>query len=289
MASIASVQKTISQVQDQGYCVLRGHFPSRLVDACRDAFWPRLLAYLKSGQASNRGPHRHFLPMPFEPLCFSPQFFFDPDVLGTVRGLMDDRIVADQWGCDVPLRGSEYQKVHVDYQRPLFPEVPSLALPAYAVVVSFGLVRIAPEDGPIEIAPGTHRMTRIDALRAVEAGKIGLLAVPLEIGDVLIRHPSALHRARPIRLTRLAHWSRSAMSAAGMPTPAATWNTCHARRGSHCRRSNRPSCAFRSESEHHRGAPSLSDNDCAVRFQRILLPTGCQQVASDLHHGLLGG
>ena len=40
-------------------------------------------------------------------------------------------------------------------------------------------------------------MTRIDALRAVEAGKIGLLAVPLEIGDVLIRHPSALHRGTP--------------------------------------------------------------------------------------------
>ncbi len=197
MASIEPVRKAIGEVQDRGYCVLRNHFKSRLVDACRDAFWPRLLAYLDSGHASNRGPHRHFLAMPFEPPCFTPQFFFDPDVLGIVRGLMDDLVVADQWGCDVPLRGSEYQGVHVDYQRPLFPEIPDLALPAYAIVVSFGLVRIAREHGPIEIAPGTHRITRMDALRAVEAGEIGMQAVPLEIGDVLIRHPWALHRGTP--------------------------------------------------------------------------------------------
>jgi hypothetical protein len=67
---------------------------------------------------------RYFLPTPFAPPCFTPQIFFDPNVLGIVRGLMDDRVVADQWGCDVPLRGSEYQGVHVDYQRPLFPESP---------------------------------------------------------------------------------------------------------------------------------------------------------------------
>jgi ectoine hydroxylase-related dioxygenase (phytanoyl-CoA dioxygenase family) len=85
----------------------------------------------------------------------------------------------------------------VDYQRLLFPEVPDLALPAYAIVISFGLVRIAREHGPIEIAPGTHRMARADALQAVEAGKIGMQAVPLEIGDVLIRHPWALHRGSP--------------------------------------------------------------------------------------------
>ena len=192
-----SVQRTIDEVRDQGFCVLRGHFPSRLVDACRSAFWPRLLAYLDSGQASNRGPHRHFLAMPFEPPCFAPQFFFDPDVLGIVRGLMDDRVVADQWGCDVPVRGSEYQDVHADYQRPLFPEVPDLALPVYAVVVSFGLVQIAREHGPIEIAPGTHRMTRMDALRAVKAGELALEAVPLELGDVLLRNPWTLHRGTP--------------------------------------------------------------------------------------------
>jgi ectoine hydroxylase-related dioxygenase (phytanoyl-CoA dioxygenase family) len=135
--------------------------------------------------------------MPFEPPCFVPEFFFDTDLLSIVRTVMDDRVVADQWGCDVPVRGSEYQGIHVDYQRPLFPEAPDLSLPPYLLIVSFGLVRITLENGPIEIAAGTHRVPRKEALRAVEAGEIDMQPIQLEIGDVLIRHPWALHRGSP--------------------------------------------------------------------------------------------
>ena len=46
--------------------------------------------------------------MPFEPPCFTPDFFFDNEVLNVVRGVMDDRVVADQWGCDVPLLAGVY-------------------------------------------------------------------------------------------------------------------------------------------------------------------------------------
>jgi hypothetical protein len=188
----------IIEVQEKGYCVLKEHLASSPIDACRGAFWPLLLAYLEThGNEPNRSPHRHFLPMPFEPPCFNPEFFFDPEVLNIVRGVMDDRVVADQWGCDVSLRGSDHQGIHVDYQRPLFGEAPDLSLPTYVLVVTFALVRITPENGPTEIAPGTHHMPRKEALQAVEAGKIGLKAVPLEIGDVLIRHPWALHRGSP--------------------------------------------------------------------------------------------
>jgi ectoine hydroxylase-related dioxygenase (phytanoyl-CoA dioxygenase family) len=67
----------------------------------------------------------------------------------------------------------------------------------YFLIVSFGLVRITQAHGPIEIAPGTHRMMKLEALRAVETGEIAMQAIPLEIGDVLIRHPWALHRGTP--------------------------------------------------------------------------------------------
>jgi ectoine hydroxylase-related dioxygenase (phytanoyl-CoA dioxygenase family) len=192
-----AADEAIREVQDRGYAVLRGYVSARLVDACRRAFWPRLLTHLESGAAGNRGPDRHYVAMPFEPPCFAPEFFFDPDVLAIVRGLMDDRVVADQWGCDVPVRGSEYQDPHVDFRRPLFAELPDLVLPPYVVLVSFGLVRIAREHGPIEIAPATHRMARADAVRAVHAGDIRLEPVLLEIGDILVRHPWALHRGTP--------------------------------------------------------------------------------------------
>ncbi len=81
--------------------------------------------------------------MPFEPPCFAPEFFFDRQIIAIVRAAMDDRIVADQWSCDVPLTGSVHQEAHVDYQRPLFVEAPNLLLPTYMLAVSFGLDEVA--------------------------------------------------------------------------------------------------------------------------------------------------
>jgi hypothetical protein len=195
---VIAIQDKIVEIQDKGYCVLRQRFARPLIDSCRDAFWPVLHAYLEAhGHEPNRGPHRHFLPMPFEPPCFAPEFFFDNEVLSIVRGVMEESVVADQWGCDLPLGGSDYQGIHVDYQRPLFAEAPDLSLPTYMLVVSFGLVRITTENGPIEIASGTHRMPKKETLRAVEAHEIGMQPIPLEVGDVLVRHPWALHRGSP--------------------------------------------------------------------------------------------
>ncbi len=188
----------IRELNQRGYCVLRAHLRRSLVTDCRNAFWPVLLKYLEDhADQANRGLRRHFLPMPFEPRCFEPDVFFDSHVLNVVRGVMGDRVVADQWGCDVPVQGSDYQDVHVDFRRPLFEEVPDLQLPPYMLIVSFGLVRIIAANGPLEIAPGTHLMRREEALEAVHSGEIRLHQVPLEIGDVLIRHPWALHRGTP--------------------------------------------------------------------------------------------
>src|SRR3954452_12871844 len=192
------IKQKIAELEDRGFCVLPAHLPRFLVDKCREAFWPVLWAYVKANNRSpNRGPHRHFLPMPFEPPCYAPEFFFDSDVLSIVRGAMDDRVVADQWGCDAPVEGSIYQDFHVDYQRPLFAEFPDLPLPVYMLNVSFGLVPIGSLNGPLEIAPGTHRMRRTEALQAVQTGGMDTQTVSLDLGNVLIRHPWALHRGTP--------------------------------------------------------------------------------------------
>ena len=184
------------EFQEKGYCILPKLFKHPLIDACRNFFWPILSERLKE-QDTNRGTNRYFLPMPFESPCFAPEFFFNSKILEIVRTLLGDRIVADQWGCDVPVLGSEYQKVHVDYQRPLFNESPDLQLPAYMLVVSFSLVDISSENGPIEIAAGSHLMKQQVAHRAIENGEIEMKSIPLQVGDVLIRHPWALHRGTP--------------------------------------------------------------------------------------------
>ena len=188
----------VLEIRNDGYCVLRAHLPKHTVNACREAFWPVLLKYLQDhGHEPNRGPYRHFLPMPFDRPCFAPEFFFDTTVMDVIRGAMGLRVVADQWGCDIPLRGSEYQSIHVDYQRPLFEEAPSLLLPPYMLVVSFGLIDISADHGPIEIAVGTHRIAHEAAVQAVQSGECDLHPVLLDVGDVLIRHPWALHRGTP--------------------------------------------------------------------------------------------
>ena len=174
----------ITELQERGFCILRDHFSKHLIDKCQKAFFPILADHLKthSGQP-NRGPHRHFLAMPFKPPCFTSELFFDPDVLTIIRSVMDERAVADQWGCDVPLRGSENQDAHADFQRPLFPECPDLPLPTYILVVSFGLTKITGAHGPIEIAPGSHRIPRNEALCGVQSAKIAMQSVPLDVGD----------------------------------------------------------------------------------------------------------
>ena len=116
-----------------------------------EAFWPILLAWTEAHRDTpNRGPHRHFLPMPFVPPCFTPEFFFDEMILRIIREAMGDRVVADQWGCDAPLRGSIHQGPHADYQHPLFAETPDMELPIYMLVVSFGLL-------PVNSAQRSHR------------------------------------------------------------------------------------------------------------------------------------
>lgn len=188
----------VAELRESGFCVLESRLPACLISTCREAFWPLLTAHLKANaDKPNRGPGRYFLPVPFHSGCFAPEFFFDCSVLSIIRAMMGDRIVVDQYGCDAPVRGSENQEPHADYARPLFAEMPDLPLPPYMMTISFGLIRITSAEGPIQIAPGTQRLPRAEGIRAIRSGEINLLPVPLEIGDVLIRHPWALHRGTP--------------------------------------------------------------------------------------------
>jgi ectoine hydroxylase-related dioxygenase (phytanoyl-CoA dioxygenase family) len=201
MAVTVDIDTKINELLLNGFCVIQNCLQASTVDGCRRVFLPHLSEYIaRNENEPNRGPYRFFLPMPFTPPCFSSEFFFNPKVLAIVHTVLDDRVVADQWGCDVPLRGSTFQKFHVDYQRPLFPALPDLELPPYMLAMSFGLVPIGLKSGPIQIAPGTHRMPRLAAEQAVENGDIEVCSVPLNIGDVLIRHPWALHRGTPNEL-----------------------------------------------------------------------------------------
>ncbi len=101
-----------------------------------------------------------------------------------------------QLGADVPLQGSTYQEIHRDY-RPLFTD--EITTPLYALAVNFPLVDVTEANGPFQQARGTHLMPRDTALQKVESGEIAMETFPLQMGDVMIRTPLALHRGTPNR------------------------------------------------------------------------------------------
>lgn len=112
MSTREAASVLLGELREKGFCVLGGALPADAVEACREAFWPWLMEHVAAAPEANRGPHRHHVPMPFEPPCFAPELLFCSDVLELVRAAMDDRVVADQWGCDAPIAGSTHQELH---------------------------------------------------------------------------------------------------------------------------------------------------------------------------------
>ena len=122
--------------------------------------------------------------------------FAHPAILGLLNRVFPQEYALVQLATDTPLSGAEYQEYHRDH-RPLFSE--GVTTPLYALAVNFPLCRVTPENGPLEIAPGTHKLSRAEALAKVASGEAPCVSVPMELGDVMIRTPLAIHRGTPNR------------------------------------------------------------------------------------------
>jgi ectoine hydroxylase-related dioxygenase (phytanoyl-CoA dioxygenase family) len=118
-------------------------------------------------------------------------------VLGIVARLVGEDAAMCQLATDTPLKGSEYQDVHRDAP-PLFPET-GQETPPFQLAVNFPLVDVEIENGPFEVARGTHLMSKAEGLRRIEAGEIKLEPITMRLGDVMIRDVRGLHRGTPNR------------------------------------------------------------------------------------------
>jgi hypothetical protein len=114
-----SANEAIIELHDNGYCVLKNRLPKAVVAACKDAFWPILLKYVENhGHEPNRGPHRHCLPMPFDPPCFAPEFFFDEATLDVIRTVMGCRKhTKDATGISIILKGPKCTTIELGHFR----------------------------------------------------------------------------------------------------------------------------------------------------------------------------
>lgn len=193
------IDEKATEILEDGFCILRDHYPRKAVTDCFDAFLPTLLEFVEANRENpNRGPERHYITLPFKPPLYNQKFFFDETVLAIVKAVLGEKVLIDQFASDTPLQGSDYQKVHADVPL-LFPEQPDLFHPPLILAVNFSFIDITPEMGPFEVARGTHKIPREETIQKTEAGDIPLEPLLLNAGDLLIRDPRCLHRGTPNR------------------------------------------------------------------------------------------
>ena len=191
------IASCMQQILEDGYCILRGHFPVEAVDACREAFAPISEAYLaEHADNSNRGPNRHYIPLPFLHPLYNPSFFDDDTVFAITSGILGEDMVIDQFASDTPFKGSVHQEIHSDLGL-LFAEEANLCHPPALLAMNWPFVDVTPERGPFQIGEGTHLIPREDALARINSGEIPLKSLPMQVGDVLIRDARCLHRGSP--------------------------------------------------------------------------------------------
>ena len=196
--SQAEVGSFVAEVLRDGFCVLRDHFDRGMMAAWREAFAPLLERHIeREGQLQNRGPGRYYVTLPFAEPFADPRVFEDEDVLAVVSGLVGEDAVMCQLATDTPLLGSDFQDVHRDTP-PLFPET-GRETPPFQLAVNFPLVDVTEENGPFEVARGTHMMSKEEGLRRIESGEATLEPILLRAGDVMVRDVRGLHRGTPNR------------------------------------------------------------------------------------------
>lgn len=195
--SVIQLDQHAAEVRRDGITILRGHLDPGLLRAWAAAFAPLLASHLEHATASNRGAARHYITLPLDGVFADPAVFADDDILGIVERLVGPEPVLCQLATDTPMRGSDYQPLHRD-TAPLFPETGEESAP-FQLAVNFPLCDVTLENGVFETSRGTQLMARDAALAAIAAGSIALEAVPMALGDVMIRDVRAIHRGTPNR------------------------------------------------------------------------------------------
>jgi len=193
--STAKLNQLADDLNQDGICIIRGVFDRALIQNWATAFAALVQERQhQPGGLASRGKARYYVTLPWVAPFANPNVFANPTILGVLDRVFHQEYKLVQLAADVPTQGSDYQETHRDF-RPLFSD--QIVTPLYAVAVNFPLVEVTSENGPFEMARGTHRMPREAALAKIRTGEIALEQFYMQPGDVMIRSPLALHRGTP--------------------------------------------------------------------------------------------
>lgn len=195
--STTDLERLAEDLNRDGICILRGLFDRALIEewaAAFDALFQE--RQQRPGGVAPRGTARGYVTLPWVAPFANPAVFANPTILGVLDRVFFQEYKLVQLAADIPMQGSEYQEIHRDF-RPLFSD--QIVTPLYALAVNFPLVEVTADNGPFEMARGTHVMSREEGLVKVRAGEIPMEQFYMQPGDVMIRSPLALHRGTPNR------------------------------------------------------------------------------------------
>lgn len=188
------------ELNRDGICIIRGFFDRALIEAWAVAFNDLFQKRQQQpGGVAPRGKARGYVTLPWVAPFANPAVFANPTILGVLDRVFYQEYKLVQLAADIPMQGSEYQEIHRDF-RPLFTD--QIVTPLYALAVNFSLVEVTAENGPFEMARGTHVMSREAGLAKVRSGEIPMEPFYLQPGDVMVRSPLALHRGTPNRTSQ---------------------------------------------------------------------------------------
>lgn len=195
--SATALDQLAETLRRDGICVIPNLFPQAVIARWKAAF-DRLFQQRQSqtGGLAPREQARYYLTLPWTEPFADRAIFANPVILAVLNRVFAQEYRLVQLGADIPLQGSTYQETHRDF-RPLFTD--QIVTPLYALAVNFPLVEVTEENGPFQMARGTHLLPRQVGLAKIERGEIPLESFYLQPGDVMIRSPLALHRGSPNR------------------------------------------------------------------------------------------
>jgi ectoine hydroxylase-related dioxygenase (phytanoyl-CoA dioxygenase family) len=154
----ADLDRFVSELNRDGICVIRGLFDKKLIEEWAQAFDSLFQACQnRLGGLAPREQARYYLTLPWIPPFANQEVFANPVILSVLDRVFAQEYVMVQLGVDVPVQGSDYQEIHRDY-RPLFSD--QIVTPLYALSVNFPLVEVTAENGPFQMARGTHVLPR---------------------------------------------------------------------------------------------------------------------------------
>jgi hypothetical protein len=191
------IEQLATELDRDGVCVVRELFEPALIESWAAAFGALFGERRgRPGALAARDQARFYSTLPWRQPFADPEVFANRAITGIIERVLGADFVLVQMGADTPLHGSDYQDVHRDHL-PLFSE--DHPTPIFALAVNFPLCDVTEDNGPFQMARGTHRTPRAVALAQIAAGERPLESFLMRAGDVVIRAPIALHRGTPNR------------------------------------------------------------------------------------------